>query len=167
MSDNQPKINLLVVDDEKDFLSTLSERLRHKNFEVTAASQGETAIKAAKKAKFDVALVDLRMPEMDGVKLLQILKKKHKFLEVIILTGYGEIDSAIEATKLGAYSYLEKPFEYEKLVEVLQNAYQSKLSKKSEYEKRRIEELQMLSMGTSPMGILKTIIRARQNNRVN
>jgi DNA-binding NtrC family response regulator len=99
----------------------------------------------------------MKMPGMDGMELLQILKKKHKFLEIIILTGYGGIDSAVEATKLGAYSYLEKPYDFEKLLEVLKNAYETRLRKKFEHDKKRMEDLEMLSMGSSPLGILRSL----------
>ncbi|MGD8492496.1 MAG: response regulator, partial [Desulfobacterales bacterium] len=114
MSAEQKKIKLLIVDDEEDFLNSISERLGMRDFDVATASDGKLAIKVAKKGKFDVAILDMKMPGMDGMELLQILKKKHKFLEVIILTGHGAIDSAVEATKLGAYSYLEKPYDFEK-----------------------------------------------------
>nr|NIV91731.1 response regulator [candidate division KSB1 bacterium] len=129
-----------------------------RDFDVTTATEGKIAVKAAKKGKFDVAILDMKMPGMDGMELLQILKKKHKFLEVIILTGHGAIDSAVEATKLGAYSYLEKPYDFEKLLEVLKKAYEARLRKKFEHDKKRMEELEMLSMGTSPMGILKSLM---------
>lgn len=159
MSEENKKISLLMVDDEEDFLNALAERLGQKEFSVTTATEGVAAVKAAKKGAFDVALLDLNMPGMDGMELLQILKKNHKFLEVIILTGYSEVKSAVEATKLGAFSYLEKPFDYEKLIEVLGDAYQTRLRKKFEHDKKRMEELQMLSMGTSPMGILRSLIK--------
>ena len=153
MSDENKKINLLMVDDEEEFLNSLAERLGTRDFDVTTATKGELAIKAAKKGNFDVAILDLKIPGMDGMELLQILKKKHKFLEVIILTGYGEINSAVEATKLGAFSFLEKPFDFEKLLEVLGEAYQARLTKKFEHDKKRMDELQMLSMGTSPIHV--------------
>lgn len=159
MSDENRKINLLMVDDEKDFLDSLAERLGNRDFNVTTVTEGAQAVKAAKKGSFDLALLDLNLPGMDGMEVLQILKKKHKFLEVLILTGYGKINSAVEATKLGAYSYLEKPFDFEKLLEVLKEAYQARLKKKFEHDKKRLEELQMLSMGSSPMGILKSLIK--------
>ncbi len=148
-----------MVDDEKDFLDSLAERLGNRDFNVTTVTEGAQAVKAAKKGSFDLALLDLNLPGMDGMEVLQILKKKHKFLEVLILTGYGKINSAVEATKLGAYSYLEKPFDFEKLLEVLKEAYQARLKKKFEHDKKRLEELQMLSMGSSPMGILKSLIK--------
>ncbi len=159
MSGEEKKIKLLIVDDEEDFLKSIAERLGMRDFDVTTATEGKIAVKAAKKGKFDVAILDMKMPGMDGMELLQILKKKHKFLEVIILTGHGAIDSAVEATKLGAYSYLEKPYDFEKLLEVLKQAYEARLRKKFEHDKKRMEELEMLSMGTSPMGILKSLVQ--------
>jgi DNA-binding NtrC family response regulator len=107
----------------------------------------------------------MKMPGMDGMEVLKILKKKHKFLEVIILTGYGGIDSAVEATKLGAHAYLEKPYDFEKLLDVLKKAYESRLRKKFEHDKERMEEIEMLSMGSSPMGILKSLIRLDDDDR--
>ena len=159
MSGEEKKIKLLIVDDEEDFLKSIAERLGMRDFDVTTATEGKIAVKAAKKGKFDVAILDMKMPGMDGMELLQILKKKHKFLEVIILTGHGAIDSAVEATKLGAYSYLEKPYDFQKLLEVLKQAYEARLRKKFEHDKKRMEELEMLSMGTSPMGILKSLVQ--------
>jgi DNA-binding NtrC family response regulator len=157
MSDEKKKIKLMLVDDEEDFLNSLAKRLGKRDFDITTATEGNSAIKLAKKGKFDVAILDMKMPGMDGMELLQILKKKHKFLEIIILTGYGGIDSAVEATKLGAYSYLEKPYDFEKLLEVLKNAYETRLRKKFEHDKKRMEDLEMLSMGSSPLGILRSL----------
>ncbi len=159
MSDKKKQIKLLIVDDEKKFLSATAERLGLRDFDVTTATEGKQAIKAANKGKFDVAILDLRMPGMDGMELLQILKKKHKFLEVIILTGYASVDSAVEATKLGAFSYLEKPYNFEKLLEVLKEAYETRLRKKFEHDKKRTEEIEFLAMGSSPMGILRSLRR--------
>jgi DNA-binding NtrC family response regulator len=153
------KIKLLIVDDDEKFLKTISERLGLKDFEVTSTTKGETAIKSAKKEKFDVAILDLKMPGMDGTELLKILKKKHKFLEVIMLTGFASIDSAVECTKLGAFGYLEKPYSFEKLLETLKAAYETRLRKKFEHDKKRMDEIEILSMGSSPMGILRSLIR--------
>jgi DNA-binding NtrC family response regulator len=158
MSEENKKIKLLLVDDEEDFLNSLAKRLGKREFDITTATEGKLAIKAAKKLEYDVAILDMKMPGMDGMELLRLLKKKHKFLEVVILTGYGGIDSAVEATKLGAHAYLEKPYDFEKLLEVLKNAYETRLRKKFEHDKKRMEEIEMLSMGSSPMGILKSLI---------
>jgi DNA-binding NtrC family response regulator len=165
MSDKTKKIKLLLVDDEADFLNSLAKRLGKRDFDIATATEGKLAIKAAKKGEFDVAILDMKMPGMDGMELLKILKKKHKFLEIIILTGYGGIDSAVEATKLGAHSYLEKPYDFEKLLDVLKEAYESRLRKKFEHDKKRMEELQTLSMGNSPLGILRSLMRLDDDDR--
>jgi len=158
MPDEKKQIKLLIVDDEEDFLNSIAERLGMRDFDIATASEGKLAVKVAKKGKFDVAILDINMPGMDGMELLQILKKKHKFLEVIMLTGHGAIDSAVEATKLGAYAYLEKPYDFENLLEVLKKAYETRLRKKFEHDKKRMEEIEMLSMGSSPMGILRSLM---------
>ncbi|MBW1743216.1 MAG: response regulator [Deltaproteobacteria bacterium] len=152
-------IKLLLVDDEVDFLKSLSERLSLRDFEVTTASEGKQAIKAAKKGHFDVAILDLRMPGMDGTEVLKVLKDKHKWLEVVMLTGHGSVDSAVEAGKLGAFGYLEKPYEFDNLVGMLKDAYTARLKKKFEHDKKRMEDIEFLSMGSSPMSILASLRR--------
>ncbi|MFC1821716.1 response regulator [Thermodesulfobacteriota bacterium] len=152
------RIKLLIVDDDEKFLKTIAERLGLKDFDVTTTTEGDKAIKTAKKGKFDVAILDLKMPGMDGTEILKILKKKHKFLEIIMLTGFASIDSAVECTKLGAFGYVEKPYSFEKLLEMLKSAYETRLRKKFEHDKKRMEEIDMLAMGSSPMGILKSLI---------
>ena len=77
------KIKLLIVDDEIKFLDSVARRLEMRDFDVTKASSGELAVEAASSGKFDLALLDLKMPGMDGKQVLEILKKEHKYLEVI------------------------------------------------------------------------------------
>ncbi len=158
MGDKERKINLLMVDDELDFLTPLAKRLETRNFQITTATDGESAIKAAKKGGFDVAILDLVLPGMDGIEILQILKKNHKFLEVIILTGHGKVSTYKEAKKLGAFSYLEKPFDMDELLEKLKDAYHTRLKRKFEHDKKRQEELDILNMGASPLAILKSLM---------
>ena len=165
VSHDNKKIKLLIVDDDEKFLKTISERLGLKDFDVTATTDGEKAIKTAKKGKFDVAILDLKMPGMDGTELLKVLKKKHKYLEVIMLTGFGSIDSAVECTKLGAFGYVEKPYSFEKLLEMLKEAYETRLRKKFEHDKKRMDEIEILSMGSSPMGILRSLIRVDDDEK--
>ena len=165
MNDKEKQIKLLIVDDDEKFLKTIAERLGLKDFDVTTATEGNRAIKAAKKGKFDVAILDLKMPGMDGMEVLQALKKKHKFLEIIILTGFASIDSAVECTKLGAFGYLEKPYNFDMLLEILKKAYETRLRKKFEHDKKRMEEIEVLSMGSSPMGILRSLMRLDDDNK--
>lgn len=152
MSDN---IKLLIVDDEIKFLNSIARRLELRGFDVIKASSGREAIEAAEVGGFDLALLDLKMPEMDGKEVLDILKRDHKYLEVIILTGHGSVDSAVECTKLGAFSYLPKPYELEMLLDVLQQAYEARLKKKFESDVERMEKLARLATGSSPLGILR------------
>ena len=158
MSDEKKQIKLLIVDDEKKLLNIMSERFGLKDFDVSTASDGKQAIKAAKKGKFDVAILDMKMQGLDGMEVLKILKKKHKFLEIIILTGFASVESAVEAGKLGAFGYLEKPYNFESLVQKLKEAYETRLKKKFKHDKERMEHLKMLSMG-DPLYALRSLMR--------
>lgn len=156
-TDNTFKI--LLVDDEVKFLKAVSDRLSIKGFEVTTATNGDDAIDAANKGGFDVAVVDLQMPGTDGAQVLKILKKNHKFIEIIMLTGHATVDSAVECTKLGAFKYLEKPYDFDKLVDALKEAYQARMKKKFERNQKRMDAIQKLSMHQSPLGLLKALAR--------
>jgi len=153
------KIKLLLVDDEIDFLEMIAERLALKGFEVITASTGPEAIAASEKGLFDVAVVDFQMPGMDGTQVLKALKENHKHLEIIMLTGHATIDSAVESTKLGAFKYLEKPYSFDKLVEIIKEAYEARLKKKFEHNKKHMEEINKLSLRESPLGILRALAR--------
>jgi DNA-binding NtrC family response regulator len=154
---SQNKIKLLLVDDEVDFLTAIAERLTLKDFDVIVASNGREAIAAAENDLFDVAVVDFKMPGMDGTQVLRVLKERHKYLEIIMLTGHATIDSAVECTKLGAFKYLEKPYDFEKLVEVIKEAYEARLKKKFEHNKKHMEKIQKLSFRESPLGLLRAL----------
>ncbi|MBD3169009.1 MAG: response regulator [candidate division Zixibacteria bacterium] len=149
------KIKLLIVDDEEKFLESIAKRLEMRDFEVRTATRGAEAVEIAREEKFDLALLDLKMPGMDGKQVLEILKKEHKHIEVIILTGHGSVDSAVDCTKLGAFGYLPKPYELEKLLETLQQAFKVRLEKKFKQDENRMDKLAKLATGTSALGILR------------
>jgi DNA-binding NtrC family response regulator len=151
------KIRLLIVDDEIKFLQSIAQRLEMRGLDVTTASNGQEALEKARTRKFDLALLDLKMPGIDGKQVLEVLKKEHKFLEVIILTGHGSVDSAVECTKLGAFDYLPKPYELENLLEALNKAYQARLTKKFEHDQTRLEKISELALGSSPLSILREL----------
>ncbi len=151
------KIKLLIVDDEVKFLDSMAQRLELRDFDVTKASSGAQALEAARSGKFDLALLDLKMPGMDGTEVLQHLKQEHKYLEVIILTGHGSLDSAVECTKLGAFGYLPKPYELDNLLTVLKQAYEARLTKKFQADAERMAKIQKLAAGSSPLGILREL----------
>lgn len=152
------EIKLLLVDDEVKFLKTIAERFDLKGgFKVTTAVNGEEAVKATGKGEFDVAVIDLQMPGMDGAQVLKTLKDNHEYLEIIMLTGHATVDSAVECTKLGAFNYLEKPYDFEKLTLAIKDAYEALMKKKYQHNEERIKQIQKISMGGSPLGILKAL----------
>ena len=130
------RIKLLLVDDEKQFLDALCQRLEFREFSVTPVNNGTEAIAEVKKGGYEIALVDLKMPEIDGEELLKLLKQEDPFLEVIILTGQGSIDSAIRSTKKGAISYLHKPCPMDTLLHVLNEAHQGRVRKMQGYNNK-------------------------------
>ena len=151
------KINLLIVDDEATFLKSMTKRLEVRGFNVIAADRGEKAIDAARSNPVDVALVDLKMPGIDGEQTLNALKKEHEWMEVVILTGHGSIRSAVECAKIGAYSYLQKPCELDELLCVLTEAYKKKVMNKMKIKEARMNELLEMSAYSSPTAILERI----------
>ena len=156
---DQNNIKLLIVDDEEKFLKSVAQRLSLKGFDVVTAIDGRDAMLAAEQNLFDVALLDLQLPGIDGTKVLKLLKERHKYLEIIILTGHGSVTSAVECTRLGAFDYLEKPFDFDKLIEAIKEAYSSRLKKKFENNAKRIQEIQKLSMRESPLGLLRALAK--------
>jgi DNA-binding NtrC family response regulator len=151
------KIRLLIVDDEVKFLQSIAQRLQMRGLEVTTAVNGHEALDKARSQKFDLALLDLKMPGIDGRQVLEVLKRDHQWLEVIILTGHGSIDSAVECTKLGAFDYLPKPYELDNLLQVLNRAYQARLTKKFESDQSRLEKISELALGSSPLNVLREL----------
>ena len=120
-------LHLLFVDDDEEFLRAISTRLTLRNIHVAAFGNGAEALAAAGKDAFDVAVLDLKMPGMNGEDLLQRLKNGQPLLEVIILTGHGSIRSAVECTRTGAYDYLQKPCDFETLLHNIAGAFAKRL----------------------------------------
>ena len=116
-------VRLLLVDDEKDFVNILAKRFKHRNIDVTKAFSGTEAIQALRENEFDVAVLDLKMEDMDGIEVLKIFKIMDPRLAVIMLTGHGSAESAEQGLKLGAFDYLSKPCELEDLVQKIMQAF--------------------------------------------
>ena len=154
---NNEKINLLIVDDEVQFLASISKSLEVRDFNVVAVDRGEKAIEAAKNNPIDIALVDLKMPGIDGEETLKSLKAEHKWMEVVILTGHGTIDSAVECTRIGAYSYLQKPCDLNELLDTLKKAYKKKVMNKKNIEEKKMDQLLKISLSGSAREILRRL----------
>jgi DNA-binding NtrC family response regulator len=113
---------LLLVDDETGFVDVLSKRLAKRNIKVTNAYSGTEAIQALRKEQFDVAVLDLKMNDMDGLEVLKIFKKMDPEMPVLMLTGHGSDQAAREGIASGAFDYLTKPYELEDLIEKIREA---------------------------------------------
>ncbi|RLB97121.1 MAG: response regulator [Deltaproteobacteria bacterium] len=127
---------ILLVDDETDFTDTMSQLLRTRGYRVTAVNSGESAIEALGQGRYDVMVLDLKMPGMDGMATLKEAKKLELFTETLILTGHATVDTALEAIKLVAYDYLTKPCDIDELVQKIQGAS----NKKDAVEKQEISK---------------------------
>ncbi len=128
MTEGASSIRLLLVDDEVGYLEVLSKRLTHRGFKVTTASSGEEAIRALRNWEFDLAVVDLKMEDMDGIEVLKVLKRMDPALQVIILTGHGSERAAREGIAHGAFDYLIKPIGLDPLIESIRAALSSERS---------------------------------------
>lgn len=120
-----PFCSVLVVDDEKAFIHTLIKRLQRRGVECEGVFSGEDAIEKIKTRKFDIVLLDMKLPEMDGNSTLIEIKKIRPDTQVIILTGHASANDGIEGMKNGAVDYLMKPVEFESLFEKLQTTVNS------------------------------------------
>jgi two-component system, NtrC family, response regulator len=107
---------VLVVDDEKNYLLILSAVLEEEGYEVLTANSGREALEIQKTSDVDLILTDMKMPSVDGIELLEKIKTRDPDMPVIMMTAYGSVDKAVEAMEKGAYSYILKPFDNEKLV---------------------------------------------------
>jgi len=144
------QLRLLLVDDEKAFTESLSERLRARDFHVETADSGEAALEKLKQFNFDVVILDVRMPGMGGIAALKGIKELKPLTEVLMLTGHGTVETAIEGMKLGAYDFLMKPCEMEVLLEKIKGAHERKWKHEERIRKALADEL-----STSPLSVFE------------
>jgi DNA-binding NtrC family response regulator len=136
---------ILLVDDENDFLEVMSERMGARGMEVTTADSAQEALLQVEKGGFDAIVLDLKMPGMDGLETLKKIKEKRPELQVILLSGHATLEKGIEAMKLGAMDFIEKPADINELTDKI---------RKAKAQKMVLVEKQMESK-------LKSIINAR------
>jgi two-component system response regulator GlrR len=138
---NNLKGKILVVDDDRNILQVIQMRLESGGYHVTKTTSAEKALKLAEQEPFDMAMIDLKLDDQDGIQLMQDVRHIIPDLPVIILTAYGTINSAVDAMKKGAYSYLTKPFDGHELLMQINNCLEtSKLSKEVKHLQRLVKE---------------------------
>lgn len=136
--DNQLAAKVLLVDDEKEFIELMSQRLETRGLKVVTVASGEEAIAEVADHSFDVAVVDLAMPGIDGIETMKQIKKVRPDMEVIMLTGQATVKSGIDAMKHGALDFLEKPVIINDLLEKI---WKAKRERMRALEKKTAEEM--------------------------
>jgi DNA-binding NtrC family response regulator len=121
-----PPFNVLIVDDEHEFREMTIKRLNKRGLRCLGAENGLEALKQAEGRDFDVVLLDVKMPGMDGIMTLREIKRIQPSVEVVMLTGHASVESGIEGMRLGAFDYLMKPIELEPLIQKLLEAFEKK-----------------------------------------
>ena len=132
---------VLLVDDEKEFVQTLAERLKTRGLSVSTAASGPKALAKLELLEFDVIIIDMSMPEMGGIDVLRRIKQLDLDSEVIILTGYGTINTGVEAMKEGAFDFLEKPIQISLLFEKVLEATKRRNIKHDERSRLDIKKI--------------------------
>ena len=132
---------VLLVDDEKDFIEALGERMENRGMNVSTTTSAKDALKKMEEEAYDAIVLDLQMPEMDGIEALKAIKKINPDMQVILLTGHATVEKGIEAMKLGAMDLIEKPADIEIIAEKIKKAQANKIilvEKKTEEIIRKI-----------------------------
>jgi two-component system NtrC family response regulator len=125
-------MKLLFIDDEQTFLKYLAKRLVLDGYEVKTTFSGEEGVDAAAKENFDVAVVDLQMPGIDGIEVQKRLKDLQPTLPCIVLTGHGSVENALESGKYNAFKFLSKPVDMDTLIETINAAYDHRMEKEKQ-----------------------------------
>ena len=118
---------VLLVDDEKEFLEIMSERMKARDMDVTTATSAQQALEIIENESFDAIILDFMMPGMDGMDALKAIKAKKPESQIILLTGYATVEKGVEAMKVGATDFIEKPADLEVLAEKIKNAKAEKM----------------------------------------
>ncbi|MBU8910882.1 MAG: response regulator [Desulfobacterales bacterium] len=144
------KMKIMLVDDEERFLKTTKKLIERKGYEVLTAQGGEEALEKLRPQNIHVVILDVKMPGMDGNETLKAIKALYPLVEVIMLTGHGTMDSAIDGLKSGAFDYLVKPADIEEILEKAKYAFE-----KRQHREEKIRIAQTKRYMRSPREILK------------
>jgi len=168
---SQPEqIDLLIVDDDDDFRSTLARRFVRRGYRVREADSGQAALEQLGRRQFDVAIVDMVMPELSGLELLEKMRLAHPECVALMLTGQGSIESAVEAMKLGAFDFLTKPFPLSELEILIEKAAEHGQLRKENSQLKTVlrrSEAKTEMIGASPamQEVFRLIRRAGPTNK--
>ena len=142
--------NILIIDDEKSIRRTLREILEYEGYKVEEAADGMEGLDALKNNSFDAVLLDIKMPKMDGMEVLEKVQQQFSDLPVIMVSGHGNIDTAVEAVKKGAYDFVAKPMDLNRLLITLRNALdKASLVTETKVLKRKVSRTREM-LGESP-----------------
>jgi DNA-binding NtrC family response regulator len=132
---------VLLVDDEEEFVETLAERMRSRGMEVATSNSGVEALELIDTEPYDVVILDLQMPGMDGIEALARIKRRQPDIQVVLLTGHATVEKGVEAMKQGALEFLEKPIDLSQLSEVIHRAKAEKMILVEQDAEERIREI--------------------------
>lgn len=139
--DKELHAKVLLVDDEEDFTAALSKRLEARNLKVKTVNRGEDAVNIVDEQSFDVIILDLSMPGMDGLETLQKIKANHPDAEILMLTGHASVKSSVEAMKIGAEDLMEKPVDIGALMEKIEKLHKKRVVVLQQQSKEEIEKI--------------------------
>lgn len=134
-------VNVLLVDDNRDFAMTLAERMETRGMNAVTVFEGKDALEAAEKKRFDAVVLDLQMPGMDGLETLKRLKKLNDELQIILLSGHATVELSVEAMKLGALDFIEKPADFETLIDKISVAQAKRMVLEEEHNNVKIKQI--------------------------
>src|SRR6218665_3307751 len=151
--------NILIIDDEKAIRKTLVEILSFEGYKIDEAGDGEEGLKRFKEKNYDVVLCDIKMPKIDGLEFLDKAGETNPDVPIIMISGHGTIETAVEAVKKGAYDYISKPPDLNRLLITIRNAMEkTTLVTETKVLKRKVSRVQEMIGGSAPMQKIKETI---------
>src|SRR5882724_1734170 len=151
--------NILIIDDEKAIRKTLSEILSYEGYKIDEAGDGEEGLKKFREKEYDVILCDIKMPKIDGIEFLEKAKELNSDMPIIMISGHGTIETAVEAVKKGAYDYISKPPDLNRLLITIRNAMdKTSLVAEAKVLKRRVSKVQEMVGSSTPIQKIKETI---------
>ncbi len=151
--------SILIIDDERSIRKTLNEILSFEGYKIEEAADGEEGLKKFKEKNFDIVLCDIKMPKLDGIEFLEKAREINDEVPIIIISGHGNIETAVEAVKKGAYDYISKPPDLNRMLITLRNAMEkTTLVAETKVLKRKVAKVQQIVGESMPIKKIKDTI---------